>query len=135
MRSLHHGRAGDHHRAARLPGATGRQLGRDLGAGAGTDPGARGGLAIQTPASSPCLGSSQCCRSSQQAHASFTKTGFEPRWDSCDGEQSTYGRDPAVVDADFSTGAVPRQQVVVYVRAAMRRLGWAYDPEVPAEAN
>src|SRR6266700_8395102 len=29
----------------------------------------------------------------------------EPRWDSCDGEQSTYGWDPAVVDADFSTGA------------------------------
>jgi hypothetical protein len=53
----------------------------------------------------------------------------EPRWDSCDGEQSTYGWDPAVVDADFSTGAAPWQQVVVYVRAAMRRLGWAYDPK------
>jgi hypothetical protein len=51
----------------------------------------------------------------------------EPRWDSCDGKQSTYGWDPAVVDADFSTGAAPQQQVVAHVRAAMGRLGWAYD--------
>lgn len=51
----------------------------------------------------------------------------EPRWDSCDGRQSTYGWDPAVVNAGFSTGATSRQQVVAHVRAAMGRLAWAYD--------
>lgn len=51
----------------------------------------------------------------------------EPRWDSCDGQRSTYGWDPAVVDADFGTGATSQQQVVAHVSAAMGRLAWAYD--------
>jgi hypothetical protein len=50
----------------------------------------------------------------------------EPRWDSCDGRQSTYGWDPAYADAEFSTGALSAQQVISHVRAAMARLGWAY---------
>jgi hypothetical protein len=50
----------------------------------------------------------------------------EPRWDSCDGRQSTYGWDPAYADAEFSTGALSPQQMLAHVRAAMARLGWAY---------
>jgi hypothetical protein len=50
----------------------------------------------------------------------------EPRWDSCDGRQSTYGWDPVYADAEFSIGALSAQQVVAHVRAGMARLGWAY---------
>jgi hypothetical protein len=40
VRPLHHGRVGDHHRAARLLAAAGHLLGRDLGPGVRTDPSA-----------------------------------------------------------------------------------------------
>jgi hypothetical protein len=50
----------------------------------------------------------------------------EPRWDSCDGRQSTYGWDPVYADAEFGTGALSAQQVVAHVHARMTRLGWAY---------
>jgi hypothetical protein len=50
----------------------------------------------------------------------------EPRWDSCDGRQSTYGWDPVYADAEFSTSALSPQQVIAHVRAAMTRLAWAY---------
>jgi hypothetical protein len=51
---------------------------------------------------------------------------LEPRWDSCDGRQSTYGWDPVYADAQFSAGALSPQQVIAHVRAGMARLAWSY---------
>lgn len=51
----------------------------------------------------------------------------EPRWDSCDGRQSTYGWDPAVVNARFKVGTASEQQVVAGVRTVLGKLDWTYD--------
>lgn len=56
------------------------------------------------------------------------KARVDSRWDSCDGQSSTYGWDPITVQAMFMTGETD-DQVTAHVSAVMSRLGWTAAPE------
>lgn len=49
-----------------------------------------------------------------------------PKWDSCDGIESTYGWDEPTVNLDF-TGGGTDAQVIAHLKAALRTLGWTFD--------
>ncbi|MFD7876781.1 hypothetical protein ACFV5G_22180 [Streptomyces sp. NPDC059766] len=59
------------------------------------------------------------------AHIS-SRDAAKPRWDSCDGIESTYGWDEPTVDLEF-TGGGTDAQVVAHLKSALRKLGWTFD--------
>jgi hypothetical protein len=53
---------------------------------------------------------------------------YEPVWDSCDGQRSTFGWDDVTVDVGFNSNGLPDDTIFTHIERVLASQGWTYEP-------
>ena len=53
---------------------------------------------------------------------------YEPQWDSCDGQRSTYGWDDATITMTFDSNGIAATTILTHIKHSLRADGWTFLP-------